>query len=310
MKTSYLYAFIALFAIALVFGCITNTGSNQTNQSTGGLTVTPTQVVASGPVTIQYMLINNYENNMEDVRISLLNVPSTYEVEKSVITTPIIAPTQQYPAVFVIKTDPGISLKQTISPKLEVCYNYSTNYYFDTVLKTTSIATETAPTESGYSTGPISVTQMGLDSVFTDTDLKTYTGSLKITNTGNGKITKIKMLNIDESIGSTNIDDVKLAYSTCGGTEGSASLAGRVIGITGMSSGPPITIPVVPVCDVFNNTLAIQNGLTATVKMKTTTEAAGITSATPERIEGQVEFTYCYELPVGTITVCPAGKTC
>jgi len=293
MKTSYLYAFIALFAIALVFGCISNT-SNQTNKTTGELTVTPTQVVGGGPVTIQYMLTNNYENNMKNTTVSLLGVPSSYSPPDP-ITAGIVMPDQQYPIIFQI-TAPNVGVKQTVTPKIQVCYDYDTNYYFDTVLKTTAIATETAPTESGYSTGPISVTQMGLDSVFTDTGTGSvsHTGSMQITNTGNGKIIRFNQLAINSS-GSTYVECPKLSYSECG-----KEICTVEYKVASTDTG----------CSILSNSLAISNGLTATIKFDTNEASRTITSATPNRLNGIVSVNYCYEIPVDTITVCPAGKAC
>jgi len=291
MKTSYLFAFIALFAVALVFGCIGGGGtSNQTNTSSA-LKVTPTQTVAGGTMTIQYTLTNSYENNMKNVKISLVGVPSNYGIPAPQTITTIVS-NQQYPAIFTITAPTSINIKQTLNPKLQVCYTYDTNYFFDMLFKTTSLATETATAEHGYSTGPVSVTQMGMDTIFTNT--QDHVGSLQITNTGSGKIMSFGSISINKPTGSLFVDSIGLAYSTCGGTTGSRT-------ITPTDTGD---------CSILGNTLAISNGLTATIKMTTTTAANKITAVTTERIDGTVTSDYCYDVPVGTLTVCPAGKAC
>jgi hypothetical protein len=292
MKTSYLFAFTALFAVALVFGCIggSSGGTNNQTNASGALKVTPTQTVAGGTITIQYTLTNSYENDMKNVQISLIGVPSNYGIPTPQTITTIVAK-QQYPAIFTITAPPSIDIKQTLSPKLEVCFNYDTNYFFDMLFKTTSLATETATAESGYSTGPISVTQMGLDTIFTNT--QDHVGSLQITNIGSGKITNFGSISISKAAGSLYVNSIGLSYSTCGGTTGSGILT---------PSGTD--------CSILGNALAITNGLTATVKMSTTTAANQIHAITTERVDGKVTTTYCYDTPVGTLTVCPAGKAC
>jgi hypothetical protein len=287
----YLYALIALFAMALVLGCTGGGTQNQT--TTGPVTVTPTQLVGGGTATVQYTLTNNYENDMNNVKISMLSVPSSYTGYSSLTPSKIVS-NQQYPAIFTI-TAPSVSIKQTFTPKIQVCYDYTTNYFFDAALKTSKLATEAVNVESGSSTGPISVSAMGFDSVFLTTADEDHMGSLSITNIGTGKIMAINSIAIIED--STNINSAKISYSDCGpATEIKPPSAA-----TCSATSPPA-------CCILRNTLAITNGLTASLTINTAPDT--LTSVSTERLSGSVLVNYCYEVPVGTITVCPAGKAC
>jgi hypothetical protein len=309
----YMYAFIALFAVALIFGCTLGGGTNKTTTNqTGALKVTPTQIISGGSATIQYTLTNSYDNTMKDVRISLLDVPSSYSGTRNLTAISSIVTNQQYPAIFTITAPSALNLKQTITPKIEVCYKYDTNYYFDTVLKTTALATETAPTTSGSSTGPVSVTELGLDQVFTDTGLSAtntsnHMGELQITNTGSGKI--ISFNNITATVVSDYIDSLVLSYSDCASGTAPIPPSMQTQSNSHHTSSQQL-ISDASTCSILNNTLAISNGLTATMDMTTNAAAASLTSIKTETVNGVVSFNYCYDVPVGSIVVCPAGKAC
>jgi len=278
----YLYALIALFAMALVLGCTDSGAKNQT--TTGPVTVTPTQLVGGGTATVQYTLTNNYENDMNNVKISMLGVPSSYTGYSSLTPSKIVA-NQQYPAIFTI-TAPSVNIKQTLTPKIQVCYNYTTNYFFDAALKTSNLATEEVNVERGSSTGPVSISAMGFDSVFLTTANEDHMGSLSIANIGTGKIMAINSIKIIED--STNINSATISYSDCGPASEIKSSDSK--------------------CSILGNTLAITNGLTASLTINT--KPSTLTSVSTERLSGSVLVNYCYEVPVGTITVCPAGKAC
>jgi len=286
----YLYTLIALFAVALVLGCTGLGGGAQNQTTTGPVTVTPTQLVGGGTATVQYTLTNNYENEMSNVKISVLGVPSGYTVSSSgMITTSKIVANQQYPAIFTIKA-PSVSIKQTLTPKIQVCYDYTTNYYFDSALKTSALAGETVTTESAASTGPISVTQLGLDNLFVTQKDEEHTGSLQITNTGGGKIIQFNSIKMNKPVGTTNVASIGLSYSDCGSST---------------------TTELKPSsCSLLSNTLAVANGLTVTATVTTSTDPAKLTAVATERTEGSVSTNYCTDIPIGTITVCPAGKAC
>lgn len=293
MKTSYLLAFMAILAVALVFGCnFPGGGTNKTNASAGGVTVTPTQMIAKGTATVQYTLVNNYENDMKNVKISLLDAPSGYKLSSDgIINTGTIVANQQYPAIFTI-TAPDVSVKQTLTPKIHVCYDYTTSYFFDAALKTSDLASETATVEKGASTGPLTISALGFDSIFITAPNEDHVGSLQISNAGTGKITAFNSIKINSPT-SANLASANVAYSDCGpATE-----------IT------PST-PSATNCKILNNALAVSKGLTATLTIKTKVNPTALTAVATERLDGSVLVNYCYDVSVGTLSVCPAGKTC
>ena len=285
MKKEGLIILIALFALAFTFGC-TMGGEKSNNTNTGNgytLKVSPKNVISEGVITIDLRLKNIFDNDMNNVEATIKDIPSTFTGTEKVEGVTIVKG-QEYPMIWSITT-PSTDLKQSINPKVEVCFDYTTNFYFDTALVPRDKATEEVQVQSGYSNGPISVTQMGLDKIFLKEDGTGFiTGSLDIKNNWQGHIQSINKITITPS-GLTG----GIKYASCGGD--------TVTTIT----------PSTANCGILNNNLAIGDGLITTIKLSTT---SGGSSISTERTNGEVDYTYCYDIPLGTITVCPVGQRC
>ena len=271
---------VAVFALALAFGCIGGgNAENQTNTGAGyTLKVNPKTVISEGVVTVELRLKNNFDNDMKDVSVRIKDLPGFKEPEEYSGFT--IVKGQEYPIVWSLDV-PKTDLKQTVNPKIEVCFEYTTNFYFDTALVPKNLATEEVQTQSSYSSGPVTISPIGLDKLFLTGSKSYITGSLDIKNNWIGKIKSI------ESIKLTPGDQLssEIKYADCSGT---TSLSG---------SG----------CETLQKSIAIGDGLITTVKL--TTSYSGDTIKT-SRTNGEVTYNYCYDIDMGTITICPVGQRC
>jgi hypothetical protein len=276
---------VAVFALAIAFGC--TSGGNETNNTSTGVGYTisakPQTVISEGVVTIELRLKNIFDNDMKNVHVSLKDMPGFSEPEEKNIDT--IMRGQEYPIIWSL-TAPETDLKQTVSPKVEVCFDYTTNFYFDTAITPKNLATEEVQTQSSYSNSPLTVSPIGLDKLFLTGKNSNYvTGSLDIKNNWIGKIKEIKEISITPG----NKLDGGIKYASCGS-----------------DTSKKIT-PNSGDCSILSNSLAISNGLISTVKL--TTDYTGDTIKV-SRTNGVVKYTYCYDIDVGTITVCPVGQRC
>jgi len=287
MKREMMFVLVTFFALAFTFGCI-NGGGEKTNESSTGngytINVNPRTIISEGVITIELRLNNIFENDMTGVEAKIKDIPSTFTGTDPVSEITIVKG-QEYPIIWSI-TSPSTELKQNINPKVEVCFNYTTNFYFDTAIVPRDLTTEETQVQNGYSNGPVTVTQMGLDKIFLKNGGTGYTtGSLDIKNNWQGHIKSINNITIIPSEGLS----AGIKYASCGGEDSTS--------ITPTTEG----------CDILSNNLAIGDGLITTIKL--TTEYSGDSIKT-ERTNGEVDYTYCYDIPVGTITVCPVGQRC
>ncbi|MCD6546973.1 MAG: hypothetical protein J7K22_00245 [Nanoarchaeota archaeon] len=282
----------AMFALAFVFGCIGGEKEEETPSGEGyTLKVNPQTVVAGGVVTIDLRIKNIFEKDMENVVAKLEGIPKTGYSGAETVDVGTIVANQEFPVIWTIST-PDTEIKQTITPTAEICFDYTTDFYFDTAIVPRDLAAEEVQLQSGCSTGPLEVSEVGLDRIFIkesgDTKLA---GSLNIQNTWQGKIKEIKKIEISASTDGL-IDSYGVSYAKCG-DESTTSIP---------ASGDTD-------CDILSNELAIGNGLTAKVNIALDSGATTDTIEI-ERINGKIEYTYCYDVDIGTITVCPAGQQC
>ncbi|MCD6575542.1 MAG: hypothetical protein J7K73_00070 [Nanoarchaeota archaeon] len=287
MKKEGIIVLIALFALAFSFGCIGGGGEENETAAGNGYTinVNPKTVIAGGVITVELRLKNIFDNDMSDLSAVIKDLPSSFGTPEE-NTGILITRGQEYPIIWTIEA-PETDLKQTVSPKIEVCFDYVTNFYFDTALVPKDKVTEAIQVQSGYSNGPIKVTQVGLDKIFLKDGTSYTTGSLNIQNNWQGRIERINEIKITPPAENVASEGVK--YAKCGND-------------TTTSIKPEDTN-----CDILENKLAIGDGLTATVKITTDYDGSDIKV---ERTNGEINYTYCYEIPMGTITVCPVGQRC
>ena len=286
MRREIMFVLATLFALAFTFGCIG--GGGKTNETAAGsgytINVNPKTVISEGVITIDLRLKNIFDNDMTNVKASIKDIPSTFTGAESYKDITIVKG-QEYPIIWSINA-PSTDLKQNINPKIEVCFDYTTNFYFDTALVPKDLTTEKVQVRSGYSNGPISITQMGLDKIFLKDGGTSYiTGSLDIKNNWQGKIKSINEVTITPS-GDLSAG---IKYASCGGDTSTS--------IKSTDNN----------CNILSNSLAIGDGLITTLKLSTGYSGSSIQV---ERTDGVVDYTYCYDIPIGTITICPVGQRC
>jgi hypothetical protein len=286
MRKEWMFILVILFALAFTFGC-TGTGGKK-NATTSGdaytLNVNPRTVISGGVITIDLRLNNIFDNDMKELSASIKDLPSTFSGADEISGITIVKG-QSYPVIWSIAT-PETDLKQNINPKVQVCFNYTTNFYFDTAVVPKTLATENVQLQSGYSNGPVSVSQMGLGKIFLKSAGIGYTlGSLDIRNAWQGKIGSINNITL------TAPSDLKegIKYAKCGGDTS--------VTITPDSGD----------CKILSNKLAIGDGIISTIKLNTT--YAG-DSVKVERTSGIIDYTYCYDVDIGDVMVCPVGQRC
>lgn len=281
MKQQIIFVLIAFFAVAFVFGCgekeVEDTGVGYT------LSVNPTNVVASGVVTINMRLQNIFEKDMENTGAEISGFPRQFTVANSKINVGKIVAQQEYPVIWTMDT-PNTDIKQSITPTVEVCFDYETEFIFDLAIKPRALAAETVQLQKGVSNGPVLVSTIGLDELYAS-----ITGSMNIQNNWQGTIKKFNSLEIN-SAQNGFIKNIIVQYSQCGGTTNSIKLTDAN-------------------CDILSNKNAIGNGMTPIVKINLV-DSLPTEKIEIERITGSVNYTYCYNVPVETITVCPAGQRC
>ncbi len=292
MKNQLLFVLAAMFAIVFVFGCIGG-GEEETEGMAGAgytLNVNPQQVIAGGVITVDLRLQNIFEKDMENVVAEMTGLPKgKYTGAEEPIEIGTIVAGQEFPAIWTIET-PDTEIKQTITPTIEVCFDYTTDFFFDTSIRPKELAAEEVSLQSSYSSGPITVSQIGLDNIFIkEGDTTSVAGSLNIQNNWQGKIKKINKISIDVSTDGL-ISDATIGYAKCGGTDTEITPSGTD-------------------CDILENELAIGDGITGKITI-TLDSGASTDTIEIERINGKAEYTYCYDIPVGTITVCPVGQRC
>lgn len=276
-----IFVFALLFGMAFILGCI---GEKKEEKKVGDytLTVTPKNVIAGGVVTVDLRIKNSFEKELKDLSASIKGTPTSYDVSGDT-SGQTIPPNQEFPIIWTITT-PDTDLRQTINPTIEICFDYETSFYFDVSIRNKTLVGEEVALQRGYSSGPISVAQIGLDNIFIDKEKGI--GTLDIKNNWVGKIKEIK--NISFSYKGI-INEINISYSKCSGNYLSSSEEN---------------------CDILKNEIAIGEGIAAKVEIGIDKEMASPTEVNIERIDGIVKYSYCYDIDVGTIVVCPAGQRC
>ncbi len=276
-KTIYLFALV--FAAALVFGCLGN-GDDPTPTGDYTLSVEPRSVMDGGVVTLDLRIRNSFEKSINNIDIDMVGLPSAYQEPGHSVNIAEIMPGQEYPMIMTIGTTGDLRTEQRLNPDIEVCFDYETDFFFDSSFIPTG-STEQVSLDRGQTRGPITISTSGFDRIHR----QDVTGSLNIQNDWIGEIARINRVEIYESLEGSNVE---LGYSRC--------TAGNVMQ------------PGAGDCAILENRAAIRNGITATLSFKGIGFNFGGDRAGIDRAAGSVDVTYCYEIPVGSITVMPTGR--
>lgn len=287
MKNNMLAITAALFAVIFVFGCIGGGGDEDTGAGAGySLAINPSDVIAGGIVTVDLRLTNVFENDMENVAVDIkrTGIPSNYEVTGSETGLEITSG-QEFPVIMNIEV-PESAFAGTINPEAEVCFDYTLDYFFDVAVKNKTKASEDVTLTSASESGPFTVSTTGLETIFKSATGKNSTGILTISNSWQGEIKEIKSVTATAPSGG-QIDNMQLVFSNCAGNIGTT---------TSISSD-------VSNADC-NKRLTDENVIKRSISPKLVIDIddAGETTSI-ERIQGNVGVNYCYDVPLGTISV-------
>jgi hypothetical protein len=280
MRKAIAAIFIAMFAVAFVLGC---TGAKKETPGAGAgytLAVSPQEVMTGGMSTMDLRLTNSFEKSMTDVMVTTPEISEPYAVSGYINTTGTnILPGQTYPVLMTLDVH-DTAFGKLENKNIQVCFNYTTSYYYDVAKKSKS-GTEEFSTGQGQTSGPITVTPSGLNMLYLENN-KT-TGSLTIANNWQGSIEKINKITATLPNGLSGIE-MKIGSNCSGAQTAAASDATLQKDSIG--------------CDILHNKGIIASGLTVVTALNETSDTAGVV-----RVQGTIDYNYCYKIPIPTITV-------
>jgi hypothetical protein len=289
MKKALMIAFTAIFAVALVLGC---TGGGETKTTPGSGTgdgytfkVEPTTIQGGGVATVQFTMTNMFDEKMDNVDVKMKSgtVPSSYTVSGG-ITDQMLVPGQEFPVVFTI-TAPNQNGQ--INPVIEACFDYTTEFYWDSAFMPVTLATEEVSLDKGASTGPITVTVSGLDKAYVKSDMESKgVGAIGLSNNWQGEIKDFK--NITITVNDQNyFKSFEIGYAGC---KGKASETNKINTIQLSSSYADCTIL---------KGITAKNGIQPTLTINL--DKYNLTEIKVDRFSGIAKYNYCYEVPLGTL---------
>jgi hypothetical protein len=292
MKKALMIAFTAIFAVALVLGC---TGGGETKTVPGSGTgdgytfkVEPTTIQGGGVATVQFTITNPFEKNMDNVSVKMKSgtVPSSYKSDPvDGMTGQMLVPGQEFPVVFTI-TAPNQNGQ--INPVVQVCFDYGTEFYWDSAFMPVTLAIEEVSLDKGASTGPISVTVSGLDKAYVKNDTEGKgVGAIGLKNEWQGEIKDFKDTTINVAA-ATYLKSFNISYAGCFGT---ADQKTSKLWTINLKSGGTN-------CGVLKGITA-KNGIQPTLTINLNKETK--TDITVDRFSGTTTYNYCYEVPLGTL---------
>jgi hypothetical protein len=167
MRKAIAAIFIAMFAVAFVLGCTGGAPKSTTGAGSGyTLTVSPQEVMTGGMSTFDLRLTNPFEKSMNDVMVTTPEISDPYTVSGQINTSGTsILPGQTYPVLMTLDVL-DTAFGKLENKNIQVCFNYTTDYYFDTAKKSKT-GTEDFSTGQGQTSGPITVTPSGLNLLYT-----------------------------------------------------------------------------------------------------------------------------------------------
>ncbi len=279
---------VTLISLLLVFGCtMPNLGGNKEQKPTGyNISVNPRTIVPGGVSTIKFTVKNPFERTMKNVVIKVSNVPGDFQVNYNDQIGDIMKG-EKRPQIITINAPDSISMEETITPKITVCFDYTTDFYQDIVFNSLS-NTPNVTAHSGSTYGPISIS-VGNSMMYPKDGGKGVT-SLQISNTYIGKIKEIKSIKV-EIPKEDYMSGVSIDFYGCNGQ--ATTQNGKYVA-------------TISNCKNLQTQTIVGNGAQGTVTIlfnKQLNEG----EYDLQTLRGTVELTYCYDVDVGSITVKPVG---
>ena len=285
MDVKPMFLAVGLIAILLMFGCtMPNLNNKQQNTTTGyTISVNPRTIVPGGVSTIKFTIENDFARSMKDVTVTVGNIPGDFQVQYNSQVGDILKG-EKRPQIITVTAPDSISMQEVLTPKITVCFDYTTDFYQDIIFNSlTSTANVTA--HSGYTPGPVSISLSNY-MMYPKAGNKGVT-SIQITNTYQGHIEKINSINVQLS-NADYINGMSIDFYGCS---------------KNANSGNPLSATISN-CNKLSQKTIVENGAQGTI---TINFDKSVENYDLQRLSGSVDYTYCYDVNVGTITVKPVG---
>lgn len=291
-------AFFLLLAIPFLGSC----GRRGAEKAPTAVVIQPSERKVTGGQAffIRYTLTNGFGIDMEDITITMTEVPAGYPVEPLKSEVEYLKSGYSQPVTFTIST-PSVETKETLSPKIKVCFRADLPFSFIIPIISSDNPPETIPeVELRTPNAPLT---LDLDLQVTSGTAMSFPGTLTIHNTkyNDGKIIEVESIELEmpKVYGIESIE-VSLPFVGCTGV----SISDDKVS-TKLSSAE---------CEHMKMPKLPETDITFTLKLKMASlqdiyEQTG-ESVVQVRGNGTIKFYYCYFINVGTLTVCPLGKPC
>ncbi len=280
---------VALISLLFVFGCTMPNFGKSENATPSGyqVSVNPRTIVPGGVSTIKFTIKNEFERAMKDVNIQVTNVPGDFSVNYNSNVGTIISG-NSIPQVITISAPDSISIQEVITPKIRVCFDYTTDFYQDISFNPTTGISSNVTMNSGYTKGPVSVSVSTLE-LYPRSGSSGVT-SIELQNNYIGKIEKINSITI-KIHKADYMSGMDVNFYGCDATA---------------STSDGDLIATITNCDKLTNPTVVGNGAQGIVKI---TFDNSVDSTDLQTLRGTINYTYCYNVDVGSITVKPVGTS-
>jgi len=292
MKKEIIFTILIASILILGLGCSGKKAQVVQPETGYSVKMSSNKIIAPGSIVVNFAIKNIFLKEMRNTEISILGVPSSYSVSGT-NSLGTIMNGQEIPVIFNIGTEKDVNVKEEINPKIKVCFDYQSDFYFDIAFKKVDMYSQEIATPQSCVKGPVNITREGLDTIFEKQTNPVL--NLNIQNSWIGTIQKFNKISLDIP-SSDYIEGGALSYSLC---KNETNTKGVSISIPDQSDN----------CGILNNAAAIANGIITSVTLSVPKEL-GISSPVTERFTGFADYRYCYEVPLEKITVCPAGSPC
>ena len=298
MNEKNILAIGMLVSVLFLFGCtMPNFNNNKKQPTQYNVSVTPTTIVPGGVSTIRFTVNNEFERSIRNVIVSVSDVPGGYSVSPRTSNLGDIPSGQARPQVITITAPTNVHLTQLITPKISVCYNYKTDFYSDMIFNSyENPPTTTPPHHAGYTNGPISVSVSNFEG-YPSSENPTVVSGISINNIGNGKIVKINSINVSITVPSGESYSINGMNATFFDCSNSGTPSNGAVSVSVDNSK----------CDKFNSPVILSTGLQGSLTIGTQGSVSKDEQYNIQTLSGTIDFDYCYDVPVGSITVKPVG---
>lgn len=285
---------MTLLLLVVTLGCVNQTAGPST---AGGdlfkVSVTPTKISAGGGATqVLLNLSNTWEGPLFGTTAQIGGFDTAVFVPDTI--TPVglgdVYPKTVGTNIWSVAVNQDLSFKQQFKPKVTVCFDYPTNFYWDAAFVPQNYTKDVSDLQKGVTSGPIDFTIGGLQVIPVSSDPKKILNSLTFANnlpTGDMLSIKGFTLNFTAPTGVT-ISDVQVE-----------------------SGGATYPCPASGTIFTCNFLSGLLKPISGTLNLRYSYMKSGaIGERLDKRFIGNLVTHYCIEAQGTTVTVCPSGLSC